>query len=36
MKKKLISHPPKKGAYTELFAGLDQSITMEYSGGWGT
>ncbi|KAK1656469.1 short-chain dehydrogenase [Colletotrichum phormii] len=31
---KLISHPPKNGAYTELFAGLDQSITMEYSGGW--
>ncbi|KAK1700896.1 hypothetical protein BDP55DRAFT_699537 [Colletotrichum godetiae] len=30
----LISHPPKNGAYTQLFAGLDQSITMEYSGGW--
>ncbi|KAI8231316.1 Riboflavin kinase [Colletotrichum sp. SAR 10_86] len=31
---KLISHPPKNGAYTELFAGLDQSITSEDNGSW--
>ncbi|GKT76811.1 short-chain dehydrogenase [Colletotrichum tofieldiae] len=31
---KLISHPPKKGAYTQLFAGLDSSITEDDNGGW--
>ncbi|KAM5349561.1 hypothetical protein ACJ41O_006066 [Fusarium nematophilum] len=31
---KLISHPPKNGAYTELFAGLDASITIADTGGW--
>ncbi|CCF45044.1 short-chain dehydrogenase [Colletotrichum higginsianum] len=31
---KLISHPPKNGAYTQLFAGLDRSVTSEDNGGW--
>ncbi|KAM0321572.1 hypothetical protein ACHAQA_010062 [Verticillium albo-atrum] len=31
---KLISHPPRNGAYTELFAALHPSITEEDNGGW--
>ncbi|KAI5925275.1 hypothetical protein F4810DRAFT_708661 [Camillea tinctor] len=27
-------HPPIKGAYTELFAGLSPEVTMENTGGW--
>lgn len=29
-----VLHPPKNGAYTELFAGLSPSVTMDQSGGW--
>ena len=32
---KLITHPPKNGAYTELFAGLHPSFTKTDNGGWG-
>jgi hypothetical protein len=31
---KLIASEAKKGAYTELFAGLDPSITDTNNGGW--
>ncbi|KAH8597150.1 short-chain dehydrogenase [Bisporella sp. PMI_857] len=31
---KLITHHPKNGAYTELFAGLHPSITEKDNGGW--
>lgn len=31
---KFLTYPPKNGAYTELFAGLDQSITEANNGGW--
>ncbi|KAH7127746.1 hypothetical protein B0J13DRAFT_564463 [Dactylonectria estremocensis] len=31
---KLIAHPPKNGAYTELFAGLHPSITEKDNGSW--
>ncbi|GAM40129.1 short-chain dehydrogenase [Talaromyces pinophilus] len=31
---KMISHEPIKGAYTELFAGLHDSITEKNNGGW--
>ncbi|KFZ24489.1 hypothetical protein V502_01024 [Pseudogymnoascus sp. VKM F-4520 (FW-2644)] len=30
----LITYPPINGAYTELFAGLDKSITQRNNGGW--
>lgn len=30
----MISHEPIKGAYTELFAGLHDSITEKNNGGW--
>jgi len=30
----LALHPPIKGAYTELFAGLSPDVTLEKSGGW--
>jgi hypothetical protein len=33
---KLVAQDPKNGAYTELFAGLDESITQKDNGGWGT
>ncbi|KAI1320751.1 hypothetical protein F5Y16DRAFT_389574 [Xylariaceae sp. FL0255] len=29
-----ILHEPKKGAYTELFAGLSPEVTMDKTGGW--
>lgn len=32
---KLISSDPINGAYTELFAGLSDTITEENNGGWG-
>lgn len=32
--KTFILHPPKYGAYTELFAGLSPSVTMDRSGDW--
>lgn len=32
---KLISSEPKNGAYTELFAGLSDTITEDNNGGWG-
>ncbi|KAH6714737.1 short-chain dehydrogenase [Leptodontidium sp. MPI-SDFR-AT-0119] len=31
---KLITHHPKKGPYTELFAGLSLTITEHNNGGW--
>ncbi|KAH9205647.1 hypothetical protein DL95DRAFT_397449, partial [Leptodontidium sp. 2 PMI_412] len=31
---KLITHHPKKGPYTELFAGLSLTITEHNDGGW--
>ena len=31
----MVAQDPKKGAYTELFAGLDESITRKDNGGWG-
>ncbi|KAH7176740.1 short-chain dehydrogenase [Dactylonectria macrodidyma] len=31
---RLIAHPPRNGAYTELFAGLHPSITEKDNGGW--
>ena len=31
----MTAHPPIKGAYTELFAGLSQSITEKNNGGYG-
>jgi hypothetical protein len=35
MAQKLVASHPKNGAYTELFAGLDVSITEANNGGWG-
>ncbi|KAL5092253.1 hypothetical protein Trisim1_002139 [Trichoderma cf. simile WF8] len=32
--KAFVLHPPKYGAYTELFAGLSPAVTMERSGDW--
>jgi retinol dehydrogenase 12 len=32
---KLIVYPPKNGAYTELFGGLSDKITIEDTGCWG-
>ncbi|KAK4061082.1 uncharacterized protein Triagg1_10509 [Trichoderma aggressivum f. europaeum] len=29
-----VLHPPKYGAYTELFAGLSPAVTMDRSGDW--
>ncbi|GIZ49335.1 hypothetical protein CKM354_001236700 [Cercospora kikuchii] len=31
---KMIAHPPINGAYTELFAAFDKSITSANNGGW--
>ncbi|PCG95161.1 Short-chain dehydrogenase/reductase SDR [Penicillium occitanis (nom. inval.)] len=31
---KLVAQDPRNGAYTELFAGLDESITQKDNGGW--
>lgn len=31
----MVLHPPINGAYTELFAGLSNEVTLEQSGGWG-
>ncbi|KAH8820116.1 hypothetical protein F5884DRAFT_839877 [Xylogone sp. PMI_703] len=31
---KFILHPPIKGAYTELFAGLSPDVTLEKNGAW--
>ncbi|KAL2814129.1 short-chain dehydrogenase [Aspergillus granulosus] len=31
---KLVAQDPKNGAYSELFAGLDESITQADNGGW--
>ncbi|CEJ62748.1 hypothetical protein PMG11_11239 [Penicillium brasilianum] len=31
---KMVAQDPKNGAYTELFAGLDESITRKDNGGW--
>lgn len=31
---KLISHPPKNGAYTELFAAFSPTLTEKDNGGW--
>lgn len=33
--KTFVLHPPKYGAYTELFAGLSPAVTMDRSGDWG-
>jgi retinol dehydrogenase-12 len=33
--RKLTTYPPIKGAYTELFAGLSEKVTLEHTGGWG-
>jgi hypothetical protein len=30
----MIAHPPINGAYTQLYAGLDKSITRADNGGW--
>ena len=32
---KLISHYPKNGAYTQLFASHSPSITEKHNGSWG-
>lgn len=32
--RKLTVYPPINGAYTELFAGLSDEVTLEKSGGW--
>ena len=34
MSQRLITHHPKNGAYTELFAGLSPTITEQNNGGW--
>lgn len=34
--KTFVLHPPKFGAYTELFAGLSKDVTLERSGDWST
>jgi len=33
--KLLLQHKPVMGAYTELFAGLSEEVTVERSGDWG-
>lgn len=33
--KTFVLHPPKFGAYTELFAGLSPAVTLDRSGDWG-
>lgn len=35
MLKAFVLHPPVRGAYTELFAGLSPDVTLEKSGEWG-
>ncbi|KAF5138121.1 putative oxidoreductase [Metarhizium anisopliae] len=34
MLKTFVLHPPKFGAYTELFAGLSPAVTLDRSGHW--